>query len=101
MRLYFPLKICGWGGSGYLVAFNYTRSLDKEHVDRGMFKTETVISNRIKEKVRKHLQPREGLKRGLSFPLLLYWSPDSLVPLLICQVGPRPQGEARLQERQS
>lgn len=63
------------GGVVVIVVFNYTRSLDKEHVDRGMFKGETVISNRIKEKVRKHLQPREGLKRGLSSPLLALLGP--------------------------
>lgn len=74
MHLYFPLKICGGAGGEFIVVFNYTRSLDKEHVDRGTFKGETVISNRIKEKVRKYLQPG-GLKKGLSSPLLALLRP--------------------------
>lgn len=75
MHLYFPLKI--WGGGEFIVVFNYTRSLDKEHVDRGTFKGETVISNRIKEKGRKYLQPR-GAQKGAFLP-----SPGSIKALIV------------------
>lgn len=77
MHLYFPLKICGGAGGEFIVVFNYTRSLDKEHVDRGTFKGETVISNRIKEKVRKYLQPR-GAQEGAFLP-----SPGSIKALIV------------------
>lgn len=53
---------------------------------------ETVISNRIKKKEGSPSNPG-GLKRAF-LPLLALLRPDSLVLLLICQVGPRPQGQS-------